>query len=349
MKRRKGVTIFSALTTAFIVLAAAAFAVIMIVLAPMFAEQAEEAKIIGESFDILARSKDILGAFTTFNTADLMPNIVVFAGLGTFALITLIWLIVDLKRGRKICIFFIVLFLLATYLDLIYYFALTPLQDFITKYIEQFPVLFVLLGCGLLSGLASIFALILFIVDMATGGVEKEAKPTLLQEPPVEEVEQTVSEPVIDESEVKPEEEAPAEEAPEEAEEEESEEEEEESEEAPEEEESEEEKPSKPTKKAKKDSKKKPAKKPAKKEDEARRTQTITVVKDDGTTSTFAKAYHVSRRPELNKWQVKAAGSDKAIKLFNTQKEAIEYADQLSKNQGGAVRVHSKEGKIRKS
>ena len=34
----------------------------------------------------------------------------------------------------------------------------------------------------------------------------------------------------------------------------------------------------------------------------------------------FVKAYHVSQRKELNKWQVKGAGSEKAIKLFDTQK-----------------------------
>ena len=87
-------------------------------------------------------------------------------------------------------------------------------------------------------------------------------------------------------------------------------------------------------------------KKEAPKVEEARKTQTITLQNEEG--KTYAKAYHVSRRADLNKWQVKATGSDKALKLFNTQKEAIEYAKQLSKNQNVSVRVHSKEGKIRK-
>ena len=52
MKRRKGVTVFSALALSFVILAAAAFAVIMLVLAPMFAKEAEEAKVIGEAFVI---------------------------------------------------------------------------------------------------------------------------------------------------------------------------------------------------------------------------------------------------------------------------------------------------------
>lgn len=55
------------------------------------------------------------------------------------------------------------------------------------------------------------------------------------------------------------------------------------------------------------------------------------------------KVYHISRRPELDKWQVKAAGAEKALKLFDTQKEAIEYAKQF-----GSYRIHSMSGKIRK-
>ena len=110
-----------------------------------------------------------------------------------------------------------------------------------------------------------------------------------------------------------------------------------------------------PAKKAEPKKEEKPAPKkaaPAKKEEpkaepaDARKTGTIILENEEG--KAYAKAFHVSRRPELNKWQVKATGSDKALKLFNTQKEAIEYANQLAKNQNVSVRVHSKEGKIRK-
>ena len=377
MKRRKGVTVFSALALSFLFLAAAAFAVVMLVLAPMFEKQAAEAKVITEAFDIIARNKDILAAFTKFDQNNLTPNIAVFASIGLFVILTLIWLIVDLKRGRKICFFFICIFLFATYVENVYYFALTQdLQDFVKAYMEQYPVVLVPVGCAALSALASVFAIILFIVDMATGRVEKPETPTFIKEP-TEEVEEGVFEEVKDENE----EPAPAPApvltpAPEEKEEEVKEE-----EEAPApapkktapkkvkkpepkkkaepkkaEPKKEEKKPA-PAKKAaapKKEEKKPAPKKeekkaapaPAAKKDDARKTQTITLTNEDG--NSYAKAYHVSRRPELNKWQVKATGSDKALKLFNTQKEAIEYADQLAKNQNVSIRVHSKEGKIRK-
>ena len=380
MKRRRGVTVFSALALAFLILAAAAFAVVMLVLAPMFEKEAAEAKVIGEAFDLVARNKDILAAFTTIDQNNITPNAVVFGSVGLFAVLTIIWLIIDLRRGRKICFFFIIVFLLSTYVEMVYYFALTPsLQEFVKAYAEQYPVVLVPVGCALLAALASLFSVVLFIVDMATGGVERPATPTFIKEP-TEEIEEGVFEEVKDENEV---EEAPkqeetpapapvvAEEASEPVEEEKVEEEEapapakkaptkkpakkaepkkEEKKPAPKKAEpkKEEKKPA-PAKKApaKKAEPKKEEKKPEpKKEDENRKTQTILLTNEEG--NTYAKAFHVSRRPELNKWQVKATGSDKALKLFNTQKEAIEYANTLAKNQNVSVRVHSKEGKIRK-
>lgn len=80
---------------------------------------------------------------------------------------------------------------------------------------------------------------------------------------------------------------------------------------------------------------------------DVRKTQTIILKNEDG--ASYAKALHVSRRPELNKWQVKATGSEKALKLFDTQKEAIEYAEEVAKRQNISVRVHSRGGKIRKA
>ena len=49
----------------------------------------------------------------------------------------------------------------------------------------------------------------------------------------------------------------------------------------------------------------------------------------------------------MNKWQVKASGSTKAIKMFNTQEEAIKYAKEMAANQGISIRVHGRDGKIR--
>lgn len=61
-----------------------------------------------------------------------------------------------------------------------------------------------------------------------------------------------------------------------------------------------------------------------------------------------ARTYHIGRHLISGKWQVKLANGEKAIKLFDTQKEAIDYAKGLVKTQGGSIRIHSKVGKIRK-
>lgn len=57
--------------------------------------------------------------------------------------------------------------------------------------------------------------------------------------------------------------------------------------------------------------------------------------------------YHVSTRAD-GKWQVKFAGGEKAIKLFDTQAEAIAYAKKLAQNQEGSISIHKKDGKLRK-
>ena len=69
-----------------------------------------------------------------------------------------------------------------------------------------------------------------------------------------------------------------------------------------------------------------PAKKPAKKEEVNYRN------------------YHVNKRKEDGKWTVKYAGGDKVIKLFDTQKEALEYTKKMAANQGGTVLVHASKG-----
>lgn len=55
------------------------------------------------------------------------------------------------------------------------------------------------------------------------------------------------------------------------------------------------------------------------------------------------RVYHVAKR-EDGKWQVKFANGEKAIKLFATQKEAIEYTKQLAANQEGKMLVHNSKG-----
>lgn len=58
--------------------------------------------------------------------------------------------------------------------------------------------------------------------------------------------------------------------------------------------------------------------------------------------------YHVSKRKEDSKWKVFNAGSDKVIKLFATQAEALAYAKELAKKQDGSVMLHGLDGKLRK-
>lgn len=60
------------------------------------------------------------------------------------------------------------------------------------------------------------------------------------------------------------------------------------------------------------------------------------------------RVYHISRQKLVGKWQVKLANGEKAIKLFNTQAEAIAYAKQLVRSQGGSIRIHSMRGQLRK-
>ena len=69
--------------------------------------------------------------------------------------------------------------------------------------------------------------------------------------------------------------------------------------------------------------------------------------KESTAKKTAAKNYHVSKN-EDGKWQVKFAGGEKAIKLFDTQAEAIDYAKQLAKNQDGNITIHKRDGKLRK-
>ena len=60
------------------------------------------------------------------------------------------------------------------------------------------------------------------------------------------------------------------------------------------------------------------------------------------------KTYHISLRKADGMWQVKAAGAEKAIKLFKTQAEAIEYCKPLAENQDANIVIHKKDGSFRK-
>lgn len=60
---------------------------------------------------------------------------------------------------------------------------------------------------------------------------------------------------------------------------------------------------------------------------------------------TRGKNQHVVKHPEG--WAVRGAGNSKATKVTDTQKEAIEYAEQIACNQQSDTKVHGRDGKIR--
>ncbi len=72
------------------------------------------------------------------------------------------------------------------------------------------------------------------------------------------------------------------------------------------------------------------------------------VVKEEPKEKEGAKTYHISKRASDGKWQVKLANGQIAIKLFDTQAQAIDYAKNMAGNQKGSIRVHSLKGKMRK-
>jgi hypothetical protein len=51
--------------------------------------------------------------------------------------------------------------------------------------------------------------------------------------------------------------------------------------------------------------------------------------------------------PNNGKWSVKGAGNGKSTVTTNTQKQAIEKAKVIAKNQKSEVVIHGKDGKIR--
>ncbi|MEZ4883713.1 MAG: DUF2188 domain-containing protein [Chitinophagales bacterium] len=59
----------------------------------------------------------------------------------------------------------------------------------------------------------------------------------------------------------------------------------------------------------------------------------------------MGKNQHVVKKD--NKWSVKGAGNSKSTKKFNTQKEAINFAREIAKNQKSDVVIHGRDGKVR--
>ncbi len=83
-----------------------------------------------------------------------------------------------------------------------------------------------------------------------------------------------------------------------------------------------------------------PAKKPAKKAAPAKKE----APKKGGPSAEGKRVYHLSKREKDNKWVVKFAGGEKVIKVFDTQKEGLEYVNKMAENQGGTVLVHASKG-----
>jgi len=51
--------------------------------------------------------------------------------------------------------------------------------------------------------------------------------------------------------------------------------------------------------------------------------------------------------PNGGKWSVRRAGSDKATSVHSTQREAINEARKIAKNQGTELYIHGRDGRIR--
>lgn len=58
-----------------------------------------------------------------------------------------------------------------------------------------------------------------------------------------------------------------------------------------------------------------------------------------------SKGQHVV--PNGGKWSVRRAGSDKATSVHSTQREAINEARKIAKNQGTELYIHGRDGRIR--
>lgn len=66
-----------------------------------------------------------------------------------------------------------------------------------------------------------------------------------------------------------------------------------------------------------------------------------------------SKKYHVSQNKDakskyFKSWRVRKEGSAKTIKYFDTQAEAIDYAQDLADNNNSSIVIHKLDGSIRK-
>lgn len=96
----------------------------------------------------------------------------------------------------------------------------------------------------------------------------------------------------------------------------------------------------------------KPQSKPASSQKPAKQEQTAAVqTQSDEPVETKAsgpKVYHITKRTSDGKWQVKFNKGKKAIKLFDTQVQAIDYAKALAQSQEASIIIHKADGTFRK-
>ncbi|MDP2884815.1 MAG: DUF2188 domain-containing protein [Ignavibacteria bacterium] len=57
-------------------------------------------------------------------------------------------------------------------------------------------------------------------------------------------------------------------------------------------------------------------------------------------------SHHVVSNPKGG-WGVKREGSGRALKVFDNQQEAVDFARHVTARQGGEVVIHSRDGRIR--
>ena len=61
------------------------------------------------------------------------------------------------------------------------------------------------------------------------------------------------------------------------------------------------------------------------------------------------KTHHVVPNSDRGGWDVKRGGASKALKHFDTKKDAEQYGREVSRNQRTEFLIHGKDGKIQRS